>query len=877
VRHLRLEVDGEAQGLLAERMPRADLFAALHPGIGPGEAESLDADARSEDDPDLLSFRSGFWGLAGFEPVAGVRTARLGLRATLRDGGDEVASLGDVELRPGLDAPELAATTPWLNGPHVVICMATYNPPPELLARQIESIRAQTHRNWTCVIADDRSNAAGRRAIEAVIAGDERFVLVPGTQRLGFYGNFERALGLAPGDADFVAMADQDDRWEPDKLETLLDAIGETNLVYSDARIVDPAGAVISGTYWSRRRNNYTNLASLLIANTVTGAASLFRRDLLELALPFPPRQGIPYHDHWLATVALAAGEIAYVDRPLYDYVQHRGAALGHSRANAESNPAGGILSRLRRVSRRRRSTFAAWRAIYFWDICRIALFASVLERRLGDGIAPRRRRTLRRLAASPDSPMAAVWLAVRSGRRLAGRSETLGAETALLRGLAWRHAVSLLTGRRRRPGRSRSFAAAPPPLSELGAGPQIEHAATRTLAEKLRPLALAVEEGAPERVNLLIPTIDLQHFFGGYIAKLNLARRLAERGLRVRVVAVDVSPPLPRSWRQTVEEFDGLAGVFDRVEIAFARRDGPLETSPGDRFVATTWWTAHLAAGALRTLERDGERFTYLIQEYEPFTFPMGSLAAAATQSYALPHHAVFSSELLREYFARHGLGVFAAGAAEGEERSISFQNAISRVKPPADTELAGRRTRRLLFYARPEAHAARNMFELGILALDHALSERLIGPDWELRGVGSVTRAERIRLASGAELELVPRRDQRGYAEMLRENDVGLALMYTPHPSLVPIEMAAAGMLTVTNSFENKTADAMRRISPNRVAAEPTIDAIAAALGDAAAASGDTAGRVAGSAVDWSREWNTSFDERRMEAIAGFLGVGG
>ena len=37
------------------------------------------------------------------------------------------------------------------------------------------------------------------------------------------------------------------------------------------------------------------------------------------------------------------------------------------------------------------------------------------------------------------------------------------------------------------------------------------------------------------ERVNLLIPSIDLQHFFGGYIAKLNLARRLAARGLRVR------------------------------------------------------------------------------------------------------------------------------------------------------------------------------------------------------------------------------------------------------------------------------------------------------------------------------------------------------
>ena len=36
----------------------------------------------------------------------------------------------------------------------------------------------------------------------------------------------------------------------------------------------------------------------------------------------------------------------------------------------------------------------------------------------------------------------------------------------------------------------------------------------------------------APERVNLLIPTIDLKHLFGGYIAKFNLARKLAEAGL---------------------------------------------------------------------------------------------------------------------------------------------------------------------------------------------------------------------------------------------------------------------------------------------------------------------------------------------------------
>ena len=80
---------------------------------------------------------------------------------------------------------------------------------------------------------------------------------------------------------------------------------------------------MLAATYWTERRNNHTNLLSLLIANTITGAASLFRRELVDgrcRSREFPRTQ---YHDHWLALVALSMGDIAYVDRPLYDYVQH--------------------------------------------------------------------------------------------------------------------------------------------------------------------------------------------------------------------------------------------------------------------------------------------------------------------------------------------------------------------------------------------------------------------------------------------------------------------------------------------------------------------------------------------------------------------------
>jgi hypothetical protein len=387
-----------------------------------------------------------------------------------------------------------------------------------------------------------------------------------------------------------------------------------------------------------------------------------------------------------------------------------------------------------------------------------------------------------------------------------------------------------------------------------------------------VRPLELAVAADAPERINVLIPAIDLRHLFGGYIAKFNLARKLAEAGLRVRLVAVDPAPPLPRSWQRQVESYSGLEGVFDAVEVALAgERDEPLEISPRDRFVATTFWTAHIAHAAVAKTERD--RFLYLIQEYEPYTFVMGSWAAVARETYELPHVALFSTELLRSFFAARSYGVFAAGAGEGKRDSVSFENAITAVRAPSAEELAGRGSRRLLFYARPEAHAARNMFELGLMSLSRAAQEGVFGPGWELSGIGSVQDRGPIALGGGHQLRMLTRRDQDAYADLLVGHDVGLSLMLTPHPSLVPIEMASAGMLAVTNSFETKTAEAMAAISPNLITVEPGPDGIVAGLREAVRRAEDHSARAEGAAVEWSRDWEQSFGADIMRRVLSLL----
>ena len=867
---LAFVLDGQEQPVMAYGMPRLDYFRMLHPAFAPGKA-GPGAEPSSDEDPQLRSYRSGFWGLVRVSAAPPTGELELGLRATLGRGREETVTLGRIAVVPPPAPPQFAVprepAEPGAPGPLVAICLATYNPPPDLLRRQVDSIRTQTHTNWLCLISDDCSRPQEFEALREIVGDDPRFLLSRSPRRLGFYLNFERALAMAPAQAQFIALSDQDDDWYPNKLGALLAAIGDRQLVYSDARIVDTRGGLIAPTYWGVRRNNHQDLLSVLAANSVTGAASLFRRQVLEQALPFPPGQFAHFHDHWIALVALALGGIEFVPEPLYDYVQHGHAALGHAQANQVFS----LRQRLERVRIDPRERIRAYRMRYFVDVIRMTAFAAILEMRCGPQMEPRQRAQLREFLRLERSWWPLAKLGVRAARELTGRPETLGAEWALLQSLIWRKLLSVSATER--PKRRLRLDAVPPP--DLAPRPSRREApdaeAARVLWEKVAPLELAAADDAPARVNVLIPTFDLKHFFGGYIAKLNLARALARRGVRVRLLTVDPVGPLPASWRSQVESYSGLAGLFDDVEVVFGREAAPVEVSRGDAFIASTWWTAHIAQAALA--ECRGGGFVYLIQEYEPMTFPMGSHSALAAQSYRFPHFALFSSQLLHDYFLAHEIGVYEPGVGGGKELAASFENAISPTAAPDPAGLADRGSRRLLFYARPEPHAARNMFELGLLALQQAVAEGAFQDGWELRGIGSVGGQRRVRLGGGMELELLPRAGQDEYARVLSEHDVGLALMYTPHPSLVPIEMASAGLLTVTNTFENKTAVALRAISPNLIAGDPSVPGIVAALQEAAAGVDDVERRVRGSAVSWSRTWEQSFAPDLLDRVKAYL----
>lgn len=362
----------------------------------------------------------------------------VALEAQLVDGTRLTRDLGSIRTTARSGYRPVGVRWP-STGPRVAVCLATYRPNAAWLRQQLDSLLAQTHRNWVCIISDDASGSPWTEEIRGLAAGDERFVLLEHAENVGAYRNFERALGVVPRDAQFVAFCDQDDVWDEDKLETLLRPMADphVSLTYSDMRLVDADGTVLANSFWGRRRNKYDDLVALTTLNTVTGAASLVRADLVRARiLPFPPAEGA-YHDHWTAVIALAAGHIHFVDRPLYSYRQHEDAVTGHQDADVDAwLPS---AARLVRAWRRPELLSASerWhlRRVASEELPRLATFAAVASARMGDELSTSDRWWLKQLASADRRVFPALALAIRSRGY---RRTNLGAERVLAGGALW-------------------------------------------------------------------------------------------------------------------------------------------------------------------------------------------------------------------------------------------------------------------------------------------------------------------------------------------------------------------------------------------------------------------------------------------------------
>jgi len=853
IRDLSLVVDGKAERI------------AHHSLCEPGSLELI----AQGSDTTGQSLTSAFWTTIKFDPVETNREVTLGLRATLDNAETTEVELGVLRLHAGLPIRETANPTEIEHGssPLVAICMATYNPPADLLKRQIDSLIAQTHRNWVCIINDDCSDDAAYEQITKLAAQDSRIQVFRNRTRLGFYRNFERCLNLIPDGVEFIAFCDQDDEWYPEKLETCLAAFDrDTYLVFSDLKVVSRDGEVLSDTYWSRRQNHYSDLGALLFANTVTGAASLFRRELLEGMLPFPQVPGHMFHDQWAGCVALAKGRIKYVDRPLYSYCQHGRNVFGHAapatvRFREVCHDVIQLRSKAAAAKLDVRNSVAHVPETFFDSVVRISLLAETLKQRYPN--APRDKwKILNRIARMERSLLAPIHEAFRIRLK---RLPTLGLEMVSARAIL---SMRLVTNycRRYRKHIVAELGGAGNTHTKLDVTPTIDF-----IPQKIAPLNLRIAPNAKRRINILVSEVKLQFLFAGYLCVFNLALQLKRAGYDVRIVLVDRCDFNPLQWNRELAAYEGLADLFDRVEAVYLfDRSLPLTVNPRDAFIATSWWTAHIAHHAAQQLRQRG--FVYLVQEYEPLFYPAGSFLALAEQAYTFPHRAIFSTELLRDYFQVNNIGAFSQNGFR--QPPIVIQNAANRFALN-EQSMRQRKKRKFLFYARPDQTTmARNAFELGVLALRETIKEGHFKSNaWEFHGLGTVGDYQDIPLGKTASLAMMPKLSLNEFVQILPTYDAGMSLMLSPHPSLMPIDMAAAGLMTVTNTYATKTSERLAEISPNLIAAPPTLEGLKRGIVQALGKVDDFERRIAGANLNWSRSWSETFNPEIMTALKGYL----
>ncbi len=195
------------------------------------------------------------------------------------------------------------------SSPSISVVMCTYNGGP-FIDSQVQSLLEQTLQPHEILIVDDRSTDDTVDKLNAFAEKHQLIRVVVNQANLGFNRNFEKAIGLAKG--NIISICDQDDIWHSQKLEVMMrEWAQQTLLSYCDSskfkgsvppRHIKPEAFI--------RKIEGTDPRLLAIRNTVSGHAMMFRRELLQLASPFPEKV---YYDWWLAVVAIANGGISHI------------------------------------------------------------------------------------------------------------------------------------------------------------------------------------------------------------------------------------------------------------------------------------------------------------------------------------------------------------------------------------------------------------------------------------------------------------------------------------------------------------------------------------------------------------------------------------
>lgn len=188
----------------------------------------------------------------------------------------------------------------------VSVCMATYNGE-RFVSEQVASILAELKEDDELVVSDDGSTDATCRIIESF--QDPRVRLLHNAGRHGVNANFENAVKNAQG--DYIFLSDQDDVWMKGKRDECVKALHTADCVVHDCIVVDKDKNITEDSFF-RMRNSGPGFWKNLYKNTYLGCCMAFKREILNVALPYPENLPV-FQEGWIASLADIKGKVAFI------------------------------------------------------------------------------------------------------------------------------------------------------------------------------------------------------------------------------------------------------------------------------------------------------------------------------------------------------------------------------------------------------------------------------------------------------------------------------------------------------------------------------------------------------------------------------------
>lgn len=306
-----------------------------------------------------------------------------------------------------------------------------------------------------------------------------------------------------------------------------------------------------------------------------------------------------------------------------------------------------------------------------------------------------------------------------------------------------------------------------------------------------LAPIHFFLVDHSESRINMITDTISSTSLFGGVATSMIFCTLLANKlGCPLRIITRHDEPQGANYYRLLENNQINTQHPVEFVYSDYLDDRVKLPISSGDYFVTTSWWTTY---SLLKSIKPD--KVTYLIQEDERSFFPYGDVHFLCSKVLSNDHlHFLVNSELLYNYLLADGFENFKTNAQWFEpsfDPSLFFREKTARTK------------KNFFFYARPGN--PRNLYYLGCRVLVKALEQRVLTPDeWDIHFVGQELMP--VKLTEDCSPIIHTNLQWEQYAGLIRKMDVGLSLIYSPHPSYPPLDLATSGAVVVTNRFANK-----------------------------------------------------------------------